>query len=160
MSEYRKADGNGAGGGRRPPQRGGNASNAEGGRRQAPPAQGRGEKQQALMQYQSYDVSDLHVEEDIQNEKLKAANEIKEGLQDVRDVYDEFGRLVEHQQQGLNTMEQNVGSAVVHMQKGQEQLKGAKKEQTRSRKCMCILIGILVAVAAVIVIVVVVVMKK
>ena len=159
MSEYRKADSNAVGGGRRAPPR---SNNAAGGtsRQNVPRAANASAAGPQTSLMQSYDVSDLGVEEDIQNEKLRAANEIKEGLQDVRDVYDEFGRLVEHQQQGLNEMEKNVGSAVVNMQKGQEQLKGAKKEQTRSRKCMCILIGILVAVAAVIVIVVVVVMKK
>lgn len=158
MSEYRKVDDNK--GGRRPPPRSNN-NNGDGSsnRRQAPPTRGAGERQ-AAQAYQQVDITDLRVEEDIQNEKLKAAREIKEGLQDVKDVYDEFGRLVEHQQAGLNEMEKNVGSATVNMQKGQEQLQGAKKEQTRSRKCMCILIGLLVAIVAVIIIVVVVVMKK
>ena len=82
-------------------------------------------------------------EEDIQREKLKGATEIAEGLRDVQETFDEFGRLIQHQQVGLDNMEKNVDNSVKHTQKGTENLRGANKEQKKSRKCMFILIGIL-----------------
>ena len=140
----------GAEGGRRPPP---GSRNAAGGARG-------GQQQQQATIYKQVDCSDLNVEEDIQREKLKGATEIAEGLRDVQETFDEFGRLIQHQQTGLDNMEQNVDNSVKHTQKGTENLRGANKEQKKSRKCMFILIGILAVVLCVIVIVVVVVTKK
>ena len=78
----------------------------------------------------------------------------------MQETFDEFGRLVQHQQVGLDNMEKNVDNSVAATQKGTENLRGANKEQKRSRKCMFLLIGILAVILIIIVIVVVVVTKK
>eukprot|EP00758_Cryptobia_borreli_P005790 Tbor_TRINITY_DN4987_c8_g4::TRINITY_DN4987_c8_g4_i1::g.9819::m.9819 len=106
------------------------------------------------------DTSDLLVEEDLQREKLKSAVEVKEGLLDVQECFNEFQKLQQDQAPQLTMMENNVSSALTATQKGNENLKAASKEQKTSRKCICILVGILSAVLLVVVIVVVVIVKK
>ena len=112
MSEYKKM---GAEGGRRPPPSSRNAAGARGGQY----------SQQQATVYKQVDCSDLNVEEDIQREKLKGATEIAEGLRDVQDTFDEFGRVVKHQQAGLDAIRDNIQRSVTAVQKGTAHLRKA-----------------------------------
>ena len=127
--------------------------------RRPPPKTGRaaGEEQQLIIK--QVDMSELNTEEDMQREKLEAAIEIREGVKDLKECYDQFGELVTAQGVKLQEVKKNVETTEEKMQKGTEQLKGAQVEQKKSRKMMCCVVVILVVVIA-IVVVVVVVLKK
>ncbi len=127
-----------------------------GGPRRSEGTRGGGEQTLVLKQV---DLSELSTEEALQNEKLAAAREIEEGVRDIKECYDEFSQLVNHQQVGLDKASKNIETSVVNVQKGTTELKSASEHQKASRKKMCILVAILVVVI-VVVIVVVLIMKK
>lgn len=118
---------------------------------------GAGEEKTFVLQ--QVDISELATEEALQSEKYRAAREIEEGVRDIKDCYDEFSTLVNHQQQGLDTASKNVEVSVTNVQAGTEQLKKAQEHQKSSRKRMCCIVAILVVVIAVIVVVVIVLKK-
>ena len=119
---------------------------------------GAGGPEQTLVLKQ-VDLSELHTEEALQNEKLAAAKEIEEGVRDIKECYDEFSQLVNHQQVGLDKASNNIETSVVNVKKGTTELKTASEHQKSSRKKMCCLVVILVVVI-VAVIVVVLILKK
>ena len=114
MSEYKKA---GAEGGRRAPPGRGAAAGSSGARGSS------GAQQQQV--FKQVDCSDLLVEEDIQRSKLQGALAIADELRDVQETFDEFGRLIQHQQPGLNAIERNVNNSVGAVQRGTEHLRKA-----------------------------------
>lgn len=132
-----------------------NNSRGGGGKQQ----QSGGGKREPQMILQQVDLSELATEEALQEEKRRQAMEIKEGVQDIKDCYDEFSTLVNHQQQGIDASSKNVESAVTNVQAGTDQLKQAQEHQKSSRKRMCCIVAILVALI-IVVVVVIVVLKK
>ncbi|EAN80577.1 uncharacterized protein TEOVI_000502400 [Trypanosoma equiperdum] len=122
-SEYRSLAGGGEGG-RRPPIP----------RRSAPPEE-TDDVKQSLLRY--VDLGGMRVEEQIQREKLVEAVAIKEGVEDLRAVAEDFALLVEQQQEPLDAVRVNVTAALDSVAAGREQIAEASERNASSRKLFC-----------------------
>lgn len=96
------------------------------------------------------DNSELYTKEALEREKLQGALEIEAEMRDLHSTYKEFNDLVNHQQQGIDTMASNVQDARVHVEKGIVELQDASKYQKSSRKKLCIALIIIVVLAVVV----------
>lgn len=93
----------------------------------------------------------LNTVEEIQ-ERHDVVKEIEKKLLDLHQIYLDMAVLVEAQGEILDNIENQVTSAVDHVQRGTTVLQNAKKLQKNSRKWMCIAIIILLVIVAVIVV--------
>ena len=96
------------------------------------------------------DNSELYTKEALEREKLQGALEIEAEMRDLKSTYKEFNDLVQHQQQGIDTMASNVQDARVHVEKGIVELQEASAHQKSSRKKLCIALIIIVVLAVVV----------
>nr|XP_023875998.1 syntaxin-132-like isoform X1 [Quercus suber]POE81761.1 hypothetical protein CFP56_19960 [Quercus suber] len=93
----------------------------------------------------------LNTVEEIQ-ERHDVVKEIEKKLLDLHQIYLDMAVLVEAQGEILDNIENQVTTAVDHVQRGTTVLQNAKKLQKNSRKWMCIAIIILLVIVAVIVV--------
>lgn len=93
----------------------------------------------------------LNTVEEIQ-ERHDVVKEIEKKLLDLHQIYLDMAVLVEAQGEILDNIEDQVTTAVDHVQRGTTVLQNAKKLQKNSRKWMCIAIIILLVIVAVIVV--------
>ncbi|KAB1226357.1 hypothetical protein CJ030_MR1G020574 [Morella rubra] len=93
----------------------------------------------------------LNTVEEIQ-ERHDAVKEIEKKLLDLHQIYLDMAVLVEAQGEILDNIENQVTTAVEHVQRGTSVLQNAKKLQKNSRKWMCIAIIILLVIIAVVVV--------
>ncbi|KAM3745055.1 hypothetical protein ACB098_06G097200 [Castanea mollissima] len=93
----------------------------------------------------------LNTLEEIQ-ERHDVVKEIEKKLLDLHQIYLDMAVLVEAQGEILDNIENQVTTAVDHVQRGTTVLQNAKKLQKNSRKWMCIAIIILLVIVAVIVV--------
>ncbi|GMY09916.1 syntaxin-132-like isoform X1 [Fagus crenata] len=93
----------------------------------------------------------LNTLEEIQ-ERHDAVKEIEKKLLDLHQIYLDMAVLVEAQGEILDNIENQVSTAVDHVQRGTTVLQNAKKLQKNSRKWMCIAIILLLLIVAVVVV--------
>eukprot|EP00995_Heteronema_vittatum_P001620 NODE_1229_length_1030_cov_84.103976_g853_i0.p1 GENE.NODE_1229_length_1030_cov_84.103976_g853_i0~~NODE_1229_length_1030_cov_84.103976_g853_i0.p1 ORF type:complete len:236 (-),score=61.82 NODE_1229_length_1030_cov_84.103976_g853_i0:233-940(-) len=100
-----------------------------------------------------YDDSQLATEEAIQREKNRELAAMAGDLMEINQIYNEFGELVENQQEHIDRIQTNVQDTTASVVAGTEELKGATVYQKKGRKVMCgiviallVLVGIIIAV--------------
>ena len=135
---------------KRPPQ---------GGRAARDGAYGASELRQQQVTAAQMGLTELNVEEVIQQEKLSAAVEIEQNMNDVKQTYQEFDALLKQQGQKLDQVEQNVDKSNERVTQGVGELQRANSLQKSSRKKMFCVIALLLIIIAVIVVIVLVVTK-
>lgn len=113
----------------------------------------RGRQQTSLQ----IDTSDVDYE--LLREREDALRQLETDIMDVNQIFRDIGMLVHEQGDMIDSIEANVETASVSVEQGVDQLRQARRSQSKARKKKCILLIVLLVVLAVIITVVVLVVK-
>lgn len=98
--------------------------------------------QQALM------IPDAMIDRVVEIEKKhQGILNIEKGVKELRELWGQLGALIDEQQEQLDHIENNVEQTLHYVQKGQNELRKAKKSQEKARKMTLCIICIVFAVA-------------
>nr|CCC96112.1 unnamed protein product [Trypanosoma congolense IL3000] len=106
-----------------------------------------GEQQQQQALVRQVDVSGMRVEEQLQRERLVEAVAIHEGLEDLREVTEEFMALLEEQQDPIDTIEARIEAALKDVREGRVQIVEATEKASKCQKLLCFFPAMLTIIA-------------
>ncbi|KAM4797218.1 syntaxin-12 isoform 2-T2 [Rhinophrynus dorsalis] len=100
-------------------------------------------------QMQSQEEECAITEQDLEliKERESAIQKLEADILDVNQIFKDLAVMIHDQGEMIDSIEANVESAEVHVERGTEQLQRASYYQKKSRKKICILVLILVAAA-------------
>ncbi|XP_040280273.1 syntaxin-12 [Bufo bufo] len=101
------------------------------------------------MQSQEEDLGITEQDLELIKERENAIQILEADILDVNQIFKDLAVMIHDQGEMIDSIEANVESAEVHVERGTEQLQRASYYQKKSRKKICILILILVIVAAI-----------
>ncbi|XP_052256953.1 syntaxin-12-like isoform X1 [Dreissena polymorpha] len=121
-------------------------------------------KEQFSQQGYSQTAQIMKMENDVDLESLReresAIKQLESDIMDVNQIFKDLGMLVHQQGEQLDSIEANVENAVVHVEKGGEELKQAVTYQSKARRKKCCLIIVILVVLAVVAIIIAVAVPK
>ncbi|XP_052256952.1 syntaxin-12-like isoform X2 [Dreissena polymorpha] len=121
-------------------------------------------KEQFSEQGYSQTAQIMKMENDVDLESLReresAIKQLESDIMDVNQIFKDLGMLVHQQGEQLDSIEANVENAVVHVEKGGEELKQAVNYQSKARRKKCCLIIVILVVLAVVAIIIAVAVPK
>eukprot|EP00756_Hemistasia_phaeocysticola_P005131 Hpha_TRINITY_DN13188_c0_g1::TRINITY_DN13188_c0_g1_i1::g.113345::m.113345 len=100
------------------------------------------------------DNHSLEIDRQIAHERQKETLKMEQDVLDLKECFDECQRLVVSQGDGLDKVEDHVGSARQNVEKGTGQLEAANRHAKSSRKwmlCACILVIVIGAILAIVI---------
>lgn len=110
-------------------------------------------QEQAQAQDSAIDAQFLEFREDEINQRHLAIRDLERDAREVLDMFTDLSTLVDHQQEGLDIIENNVNEAATHVKEGNQELLQAEIQQGKSRKKTCWVIMILILILAVVVVI-------
>ncbi|XP_076088357.1 syntaxin-7-like isoform X2 [Mytilus galloprovincialis] len=85
-------------------------------------------------------------------ERENAIKELEHDITEINEIFKELGALVHEQGEVINTIDDNVDTAVIHIQEAKQDLARAVsiQKKVRSKKCVCLvvlIVGVVIIIA-------------